>query len=71
MIKTTLGFCGGSAAETSFTNTVDANASTANFITLAEEIGGQDLAGFFDGWLYQNDLPDFPTLELTNSNEEG
>jgi aminopeptidase N len=44
----------------------DANASTADFIALAEEVSGQDLTDFFDGWLYQEELPDFPALELTN-----
>jgi aminopeptidase N len=28
------------------------NATTADFVALAEEISGQDLGGFFDDWLY-------------------
>ena len=33
------------------------NATTEDFITLAEEISGQDLASFFQGWLYEIALP--------------
>lgn len=33
------------------------NATTADFITLAQEISGQDLSAFFDAWLYQPGLP--------------
>ena len=32
-------------------------ASTADFIALAEEVSGQDLAHFFDVWLYQPEKP--------------
>lgn len=39
------------------------NASTADFVAVAEEISGQDLAEFFDGWLYQADIPDLPEGE--------
>ncbi len=38
----------------------DSNASTADFIALAEEISGQDLADFFDAWLYEDPLPELP-----------
>ncbi len=38
----------------------DSNASTADFIALAEEISGQDLADFFDAWLYDEPLPELP-----------
>lgn len=34
------------------------NASTDDFITLAEEISGEELREFFDAWLYSADLPD-------------
>lgn len=34
------------------------NASTADFIAVAEEISGNDLTDFFDVWLYQSELPD-------------
>ena len=30
----------------------DGNARTADFIAVAEEISGQELSTFFDGWLY-------------------
>ena len=40
------------------------NARTADFIAVAEEISGQDLGAFFDGWLYQQPLPDIPEMGL-------
>ena len=33
------------------------NATTAEFIALAEHVSGQDLAHFFDVWLYQPGKP--------------
>ena len=33
------------------------NASTSEFIDVAEEISGQDLGAFFDGWLYAKKMP--------------
>lgn len=36
------------------------NATTADFITVAGEVSGQDLTGFFDAWLYNVDLPPLP-----------
>lgn len=33
------------------------NATTADFIALAEEISGEELSDFFDAWLYQIALP--------------
>ena len=33
------------------------NATTDDFIALAEEISGQDLETFFQGWLYEITLP--------------
>ena len=33
------------------------NASTADFMAVAEEISGQDLDDLFDAWLYQEELP--------------
>jgi aminopeptidase N len=36
------------------------NAGTEEFIAVAEEVSGQELSGFFDSWLMQTDLPDFP-----------
>ncbi|GAB4574648.1 MAG: M1 family metallopeptidase [Anaerolineae bacterium] len=38
------------------------NATTEDFIALAEEVSGQDLADFFDEWLYQMPLPAIPEL---------
>lgn len=36
------------------------NATTADFITIAESISGQSLDALFDAWLYQLDIPDLP-----------
>lgn len=36
------------------------NARTADFISLAEEISGQDLQTFFNQWLYQQGQPELP-----------
>lgn len=36
------------------------NATTADFIDVAEEISGRDLNHFFDNWLYENELPPVP-----------
>jgi len=41
------------------------NADTADFVRLAEEVSGQDLEGFFDAWLYQEEMPDIPEMGLT------
>lgn len=40
------------------------NASTADFIALAEQISGLDLDALFDRWLYDADLPDMPGAGL-------
>lgn len=40
------------------------NASTADFIAVAEEISGQDLGDFFQGWLYQANTPDIEAMGL-------
>ena len=37
------------------------NAGTQEFIAVAEEVSGQELSAFFDSWLMQTDLPDWPT----------
>lgn len=36
------------------------SAGTADFIAVAEEVSGQDLGDFFDGWLYGETIPDLP-----------
>jgi aminopeptidase N len=41
------------------------NAGTEDFIAVAEEVSGQDLASFFDSWLMQSTLPDWPTPPVT------
>lgn len=42
----------------------DSNATTEDFIAIAEEISGQDLGEFFDSWLYVKLLPDIPEAGL-------
>ena len=34
------------------------NASTADFMTMAEEVSGEDLDDFFQMWLYDEDVPE-------------
>lgn len=41
------------------------NAITEDFIAIAEEISGQDLQDLFDAWLFQDELPDIPEMNLT------
>ncbi|GMV33429.1 MAG: peptidase [Chloroflexota bacterium] len=38
------------------------NASTEDFIAVAEEIHGADLGDFFDAWLYDTNLPPMPGI---------
>ncbi len=40
------------------------NATTADFVGVAEEISGQELSDFFDAWLYAGEMPDIPELKL-------
>ncbi len=40
------------------------NASTKDFIAVAEEVSGKDLKQFFDNWLYQDTLMPIPELGL-------
>jgi aminopeptidase N len=37
------------------------NATTEDFVALAEEISGEQLGDFFDSWLYESALPDLPS----------
>ena len=41
------------------------NASTADFMAIAEAFSGQDLGDFFQAWLYESELPDIPQLGLS------
>lgn len=41
------------------------NATTADFIAVAEEISGTRLDAFFQGWLYDIEIPAIPALNLT------
>ena len=40
------------------------NATTENFITVAEKVSGQELKEFFDTWLYSEKIPPIPELGL-------
>jgi aminopeptidase N len=40
------------------------NATTADFIAVAEEVSGKELSAFFDSWLYSEDLAPIPALRL-------
>lgn len=40
------------------------NASTADFIALAEELSGKDLQALFDDWLYAGGVPPVPEMGL-------
>lgn len=40
------------------------NATTTDFIAVAEEMSGQDLSAFFDAWLYDAEIPDIPQMDL-------
>ncbi len=42
----------------------NSNATTDDFVAIAEEISGEDLTEFFDAWLFQSDLPDIPEAGL-------
>ena len=42
----------------------NSNATTDDFIAVAEEVSGQHLEVFFDGWLYADTVPDLPQLAL-------
>jgi aminopeptidase N len=49
---------------TYFENYKNKNASTEDFIALAEEIGRQDLQAFFREWLFETELPDRSQLGI-------
>ncbi len=40
------------------------NAITEEFIALAEELSGQDLTDFFQGWLFDEEVPPKPNMKL-------
>jgi aminopeptidase N len=43
------------------------NASTADFIAVAEEVSGEDLTELFDAWLYDGGVPPVPEMGLKPS----
>ncbi|MBN1120671.1 MAG: M1 family metallopeptidase [Anaerolineae bacterium] len=50
--------------QTYFARFQNGNATTDDFIGVAEEISGEELDEFFDEWLYQEKLPDIPEMNL-------
>jgi aminopeptidase N len=50
--------------KTYFERYKNGNASTKDFIAVAEEVSGKDLADFFNGWLYEDKMPPIPGLGL-------
>ena len=40
------------------------NATTLDFITVVNDVSGQNLTTFLQGWLYDVDIPDIPELDL-------
>jgi len=46
-------------------------ASAEDFIALVEERSGQDLRSFFEGWLYESELPEIPELGLSPGADTG
>ena len=49
---------------TYFARYENSNATTDDFIAVAEEVSGQELSDLFDAWLYQEPLPDIPEMDL-------
>jgi aminopeptidase N len=47
------------------------NATTADFVAVAEEISGAQLDAFFQGWLYETELPAIPALDLAPEGQPG
>ncbi len=45
------------------------NASTEDFIAVAEEVSGKELTGLFEDWLYNEELPPIPELGLKANKE--
>jgi aminopeptidase N len=50
--------------QTYFERYRDGNASTDDFISVSEEVSGEDLTDFFQAWLYDEALPPIPELGL-------
>ncbi|MBZ0306835.1 MAG: hypothetical protein K8I82_12270, partial [Anaerolineae bacterium] len=40
------------------------NVTTEDFIGVAEELSGLELDEFFQTWLYEENIPDIPELDL-------
>jgi aminopeptidase N len=56
--------------KTYYTRYQGGNATTADFVGVAEEISGQDLQAFFDEWLYAPVMPDIPDMGLSVTADE-
>ncbi len=51
--------------KTYYARHADGNATTDDFIAVAEEVSGQDLKQFFTDWLYSGVLPPIPEMGLS------
>lgn len=51
--------------QTYFARFKNSNATTEDFIALAEEISQRDLTTLFAGWLYSDEMPEFPAFRRT------
>lgn len=52
--------------KTYFARYKNSNASTDDFIAIAQEVSGKDLTRFFNDWLYGEKIPPIPALGLGN-----
>jgi aminopeptidase N len=48
----------------------DAHAETDDFISVAEEVSGQELVEWFNAWLFEAELPDIPEMGLYRADFE-
>ncbi len=48
-------------------NFKNGNANTEDLIGVAEDVSGQELDALFDAWLFAQDIPDIPQLNLYQS----
>ena len=50
--------------QTYFERYKNGNATTDDFIAVAEEVSGKELTEFFDSWLYSEKIPSIPAIGL-------
>ena len=51
--------------KTYFERYKNGNATTEDFVSVAEEVSGKELGEFFNNWLYSGILPPIPELGLS------